>query len=426
MDKLPEEMTIQVLMCAGAILPKEEGRKLGEEVVKKSQEGPNDHLSHYEKAMEERWFTARATNASLALVCKSWNLLFTPYLYSTFFATSMRSSQDLLRTLESRKDYARHIRQIILGRPVGGIEIWSPDYPNIVEDIVGHCPDLVSLTVVYRDDLMYEERDYILPLSSISLSQRIQRTWTHIKSLTASNLLWESFAAYVMAIAESWKLEFLHFDQVDGRRADVGNANQFIRGRRVLSGLRTLILTRADPSCLHLLQAFRLPYLRSFTFQSNTALPTDVELGTFIWTVFYGLEYLSLPYGVMQGDPLTYPTVPYPKLETLVLTASPHSDFKAPKFPQIPLHSIRTLLLGGVHDSRRAGDIEKLGAWLTGMCDVHQMPQLRRLQTYIHMERTDFVKSHLGTLEESMKQHDVTLQVLDVSEDNFESLSASI
>lgn len=426
MDKLPEEMTFQVLMYAGAIVPKEEGRKLGEEVVKKSQEGPNDRFSHYKKSMEERWSRARAINASLALVCKSWNLLFTPYLYSTFFAASMRSSQDFLRTLESRKDYAHHIRQIILGRPVGEIEIWSPNYPNIVEDIVDRCPELVSLIVVYRDDLMYEERDYILPLSSISLSQRIHRTWTHIRFLTASNLLWESFAAYIMAIAESWKLEFLHFDLVDGRRADVGNAHQFIRGRRVLSGLRTLSLTRADPTCLHLLQSFQFPYLRSFTFQSNTALPTDVELGTFIWTVFYGLEYLSLPYGVMQGDPVTYPIVPYPRLETLVLTASPHSDFKAPKFPRIPLHSIQTLRLGGAHDARRAGGVEELGAWLTGMCDIRQMPQLRRLQTDIHMEQTDLLKSHLAMLEETMKQHDVTLQVLDASGDNFENLSASL
>jgi hypothetical protein len=435
MDKLPEEIRLEVLQCAGAIISEKDFCRVSEKITKESEvrrKGLDVHFSYHETELKEWWFAARAINVSLVLVCESWNRLFTPYLYSTFCAMSRKSSRSLLETLTFRKDYALHIRQIIIGRPVG--EVWLPNYPVVVEEIVTLCPRLTTFIVVYRDDLMYEAQDYILPLSSTSLPQRTHRDWNHLRLLKASNLLWESFAAYIVAVAESSTLEYLHLDRVDGTRADVVNARQFLQGRRVLSALQTLNLTYVDPPCLHLLQSFQFPQLRSFTFQCTTVLPTDAELGTFIGPVFYNLEYLSLPYGVLQSRAVALPQIPHshdPKLETLILTTSPHSDFKAPKFPRIPLHRVRTLQVTGVHEPSYDRDIKGFDVWVRGMCDTRRMPRLRQLQTDIRpsnlsVEQREFLRSRLEKPEAIMKQNYVTLKVLDASQANFENLSASL
>lgn len=432
MERIPVELVLEVLQYAGAIISPAVLDALCERIsdvrdpsLRRKEYRSKPPSAHQE--LDDLLRGALKVKAALVLVCRQWYRIFVPFLYSTFYARSAHAAEVIMRILEVNIDLRAHIRHVI-AIPTD-LESWSPHFPDAIDGLVSLCPEVVRLTLLFRDNLTDDE-------GGPPLIQRTARKWDHLRHLTVSSLTWESFVAYVVAIAGSSKLQSLHIDGVRIQRIDLTEASGYLPPHRDLFSLRELAITNADSNCLDLLRFYRFSKLRSFTFQGDIDDFTELALATFIGPDFFSLEYLSLPYSALRHQRVILPSGSYTistQLRTLVLTVSNLDNVVgAPKFPRIPLHKVETLRITGTNQpSCTLLTKNSFRVWLGGLCDKRRMPDLRRIQIDIVLRRlkkedVELVEPFLTKMEASLRAKKVVLEVSDATGTKFETLSAAL
>jgi hypothetical protein len=434
MERIPAELVLEVLQYAGAIVPRTVVDGLCEKIVHEASSRPKKNSSESPSAHQELnglLHSALKVKAALVLVCKPWHTMFTPFLYSTFHAKGTHATRVFLKTLEMKPDLRTYIRQVIAS-PVN-LESWTPDDPDAIDNLVSLYPDVTQFIILKRDDFYHDQHT---PRASKPLIERTRREWNHLRYLMVSSLTWESFVAYVVAIADSSNLEKLHIHRVRGHGMDLTEARGFLPPHRDLFSLHELVISNADSYCLDLLRSYQFSQLRSFTFHGNTDNSTDLALAAFLGPVFYSLEYLSLPYSALHNQRAVLPDGPYirsTRLKTLTLTFRSLCDASGgPKFPRIPLHKVEILRITGRDES----DYKLLTqngfcVWLGGLCDKRRMTDLYELRMDIvsgELKKEDMEKldSSLKRLETSFQAKKIVLKVLNASTTTFETLSVAL
>jgi hypothetical protein len=304
MERMPAELVLEVLQHARAIVPQSVLDALCERIAREG--SPLLRRSPVEPPtarheLDDLLHGAVGVHAALVLVCRPWYKLFAPFLYYIFYARSPHAAQVILKALEMNPDLRTQIRQII-AIPAGP-RSWTPQFSDTIDNLVSLCPNVVRLTLLQRDDFLYESG----PLASRPLIERTHHEWNHLRHLTVSSLTWDSFVSYVVAVAESSKLENLHIYGVGSQGIDISKARGFLPRRRDLFSLRELTISNADSQCLDLLRSYRFSHLRSFTFHGDIEDLTEPALAAFLGPVFYTLEYLSLPYSALRNERVVLP-----------------------------------------------------------------------------------------------------------------------
>ena len=428
MERMPQELILEILQYAGAIVSQHVldalcGRISDVRGPRLSRErDPSEPPSAHEE-LDDLLHGALNVKTALVLVCRRWHKIFAPYLYSISYATTARAAEVILRTLEVNSDLRDHMRQIIA--IPADLESWTPNASHAIDSLVSLCPNVAQFTLLYRDDFTNEA----------PLIQRTRREWNHLRHLRVSSLTWESFVAYVVAIAGSSKLQTLHICGVTIQSADPTEARGFLPPHRDLFSLRELAITNADPHCLDLLRYYRFSRLRSFTFYGDIDDLTDLSLAAFLGPDFFSLEYLSLPYSALRIHRVILPSGSYTirtRLREIVLTFPFFDDaFGAPKFPRIPLHRVETIRIIGKHEPSGALLAKRsFHAWVGGLCDKRRMPDLCEIRMDIVLgklkrEEMEMAELSLVMIESFLLAKRVVLKVLDASGTKFETLSAA-
>ena len=434
MERMPVELVLEVLQHAGAILPQDVLDALCEGISdvrglglrrRKYRSGP--YSAHQE--LEDLFYGAVKVRAALVLVCRQWYRIFVPFLYSIFYAGSLHPAKVILRTLDAKRDLRTHMKQIIAIS--ADLESWTTDFPDTIDSLVSLCRKVVRLTLLHRDKLTDDAGG---PLSGMPLIRRTAHKWNHLRYLALSSITWESFVAYVVAIAGSSKLQSLYIHRVSLQRMDLSEASRYLPPHRDLFSLRELVITDASHACLDLLRFYRFSRLRSFTFQGDMNDSTDLALAAFIGPGFFSLEYLSIPYSALRYQQVILPTGSYTistQLRTLVLTLSNLDNaVGAPKFPRIPLHKVETLRITGTNQpSLTLPTKHAFRVWLGGLCDKRRMPDLGQIQIgavlgELKKEEIELVEPFLTRMETLLRVKKVALEVLDTSGTKFVTLSA--
>ena len=430
MEKIPPELVLEILQHAGAIVSQHVLNALCERIsdvrrprLRRERDSSESPSAHQE--LDDLLRGALKVKAALVLVCKNWHKMFAPYLYSTTYATSARAAKAIQWTLDVNPDLGTYIRQIIA--IPANMESWTPDFPDTIDSLVSLCPHIVQFTLLHRDNSANEA----------PLIQRTHHEWNSLLHLTVSSLTWDSYVAYVVAIAGSSKLQSLHIYGVSIQSEDdLTEARGFLPPHRDLFSLRDLAITNADSHCLDLLRHYRFSRLRSFTFNGDIDHLTDLSLAALLGPDFFSLEYLSLPYSALRIHRVILPSGSYTirtRLRTIVLTFPYFDDaVGAPKFPRIPLHRVETIRITSTNEPSGAL-LAKSGfhAWIGGLCDKRRMPDLRQIRIDIILgklkkEEVENALPSLMNMEMSLRAKKVVLQVLDNSGTRFEALSAAL
>ena len=429
MERMPPELILETLQHAGAIVSHRVLDALCERVSAsrgprlRRERDPYDPPSAHQE-LDELLRGALKVKTALVLVCRRWYKIFVPYLYSISYATSAHAAEAILRALEVNSDLRRYIRQIIAIPAT--LESWTPKSSHAIDSLVSLCPNVVQFILLYRDSSTDEA----------PLIQRTRRQWNNLRRLTVSSLAWESFVTYVVAIADSSKLQILHIYGVTIQSVDLTEARGFLPPHRDLFSLRELSIINADPQCLDLLRYYRFSRLRSFTFYGEIDDLTELSLAAFLGPDFFSLEYLSLPYSALRIHRVILPSGSYTirtRLRDIVLTFPFFDDaVGAPKFPRVPLHRVETIRIIGKHEP--SGLVLAKGsfhAWVGGLCDKRRMPDLCQIRMDIVLgkikkEELEIAKLSLRNIETSLRAKRVVLKVLDASGTKFETLSAAL
>jgi len=438
MERIPVELVLETLQLAGAIVSQHvldalckrisADRWPGLHSKKDLSEPPSAH-----QELDDLLHGAVKVKAALVLVCRKWHKIFAPYLYSISYARSTRAAEVILKTLEVRSDLRAHIRQIIA--IPSNLESWTPHFSDAIDSLVSLCPNIVRFTLLHRDISISTDEEN-RPLARRPLIQRTYREWNQLRHVTVSSLTWESFVAYVVAIAGSSMLQSLHIHDVSIRGLDVTEARGFLPPHRDLFSLQELVITNADSHCLDLLRSYRFSRLRSFTFYGGVNNLTELSLAAFLGPDFFSLEYLSLPYSALRTQRVIFPSGSYTirtQLKTLVLTFPFLDDATgAPKFPRIPLHRVETIRITSKHEPpSKVLARSSFHVWLGGLCDKRRMPDLRQIRMDVVLgkfkkEEIEKVEPYLRQIETYVRAKNVVLKVLDASGTKFETISAAL
>jgi len=427
MERIPPELILEILQYAGAILSQRVLNALCERISVargpslRRERDPSKPLSAHQE-LDDLLHGALNFKAALVLVCREWHKIFSPYLYSIPYVTNAHAAKVILRTVEENSGLGTCIRQIIAIPAY--LESWTPDFSDTIDNLVSLCPYISQLTLLRRD----------YSTDEAPLIKRTHYEWNHLRHLTVSSLTWESFVAYVVAIAGSSKLQSLHFHSVSGEGVDPTEARGFLPPHRDLFSLRDLAITNADSSCLDLLRHYRFSRLRSFTFKGDIDDLTDLSLAAFLGPDFFSLEYLSLPYSALRAHRVILPSGSYlirTRLRDIVLSFPYFEDaYGAPKFPRIPLHRVETIRITGTQEpSWTLLAKSSFRTWIGGLCDKRRMPDLCQIRMDVVLgklkkEEMEIVEPSLRRIELSLLAKKVVVEVLDDSGTKYVTLSA--